>query len=125
MLKEILQSRWFTLAAVTVMGLVAISLFKIVPLAEVALHEKQNLEQKIIELKQENQQAQGFADYLKSDAYLERQARIKLNYKKPDESVIFVYKKPAEQTASQSLQTLKGEDIIAKVKNWFSNMFNK
>ena len=125
MLRGILQSRWFTLAAVAVIGLVGMSLFKIVPSAEVAFQEKENLDQKISGLKQSSQEIEKLGDYLKSDAYLERQARIKLNYKKPDESVVFVYKKPAEQTASQSLQTKPGQDIITKVKNWIDNLFSK
>ena len=39
-----------------------------------------------------------FSGYLGSDVYLEKQARLKLNYKAPDEEVVFVYRDGASET---------------------------
>ncbi len=122
MLRGILQSRWFTLAIVAVIGLVGISLIKTVPLVEIAMREENNLSQKINELKAADKETEGLGDYLKSTAYLERQARLKLNYKKPDESVFFVYQKQETQGADKATMQ---ENIITKIKQWWNNLFQK
>lgn len=51
-------------------------------------------------LDKENQKLQADSDYYKSQDYLEKQARLQLNYKSADENVVFVY----TQTASTQTQ---------------------
>jgi cell division protein FtsB len=124
MLKGVLQSRWFTPIAVAVIGLTTISLIKTAPLVGIAVKEGANLNQKISELKTANKETEGLAEYLNSSAYLERQARLKLNYKKPDESVFFVYQKQTVPTIETGT-TQSQEGIAAKLKKWWNNLFQK
>jgi len=54
--------------------------------------EVNNLNQKIAETERELSELKELGDYFRSSAYLEREARLKLNYKKPGENVVFVYR---------------------------------
>ena len=91
MFKSILQSRWFTAAAVVLIGFFLISLIKIQPVLTTTQKELRNLDKKIAEAERSASELERLKDYLQSDAYLERQARLKLNYKKPDEKVVYIY----------------------------------
>lgn len=51
-----------------------------------------DFETRVVDLERANQFLASSSAYFASDAYLERQARLKLNYKLPDEEVAFVYK---------------------------------
>lgn len=53
-------------------------------------------------------------EYSKSEAFLEKQLRLKLNYKKPDENVVFVYR-----TGQSSDQTTDSNDAQEKgLRGW-------
>jgi cell division protein FtsB len=54
--------------------------------------ETGDLELRVHDLERNNQFLASSSAYFSSDAYLERQARLKLNYKLPGEEVAFVYK---------------------------------
>ncbi len=111
MFKNILQLRLFTVLIVIVGGFFLISIIRIAPSIVSVNKEVGNLDNKIAEVKKNNDALEKQREYFKSDAYLERQARIKLNFKRPDENVVFVYKNPYNQTSSGS--TTKPE-----LKNW-------
>ena len=49
------------------------------------------MDKKIAEAEQSASELERLKDYLQSSAYLEKQARLKLNYKKPDENVVYIY----------------------------------
>ena len=91
MFSKILQSRWFTAVAVVLIGFFLISLIKIQPALTTTQKELNNLNKKIAEAERSASELERLKDYLQSDAYLERQARLKLNYKKQDENVVYVY----------------------------------
>ncbi|HWA64615.1 MAG TPA: septum formation initiator family protein [Candidatus Paceibacterota bacterium] len=59
-----------------------------------------DLESKITDIQQDNQTIASSSAYLTSDAYLERQARLQLNYKLPDEQVAYVYEDKGTSTLS-------------------------
>ena len=75
-----------------VIGFFLLLIIKLKPSLETVSQEVNNLDQKIAETEQDLSELQKLSDYFKSVAYLEREARLKLNYKKPGESVVFVYK---------------------------------
>ena len=66
---------------------------------QVAL-DAQNLESRVNDLERNNQFLASSSAYFSSNAYLERQARLKLNYKLPDEEVAFVYKDTSVKTSA-------------------------
>ncbi len=76
------------------------------------------------QLQKAQNESQDQLAYLNSDAYLERQARIKLNYKKPNETVVFVYKSPYNQNqpsalhGGTSLSASSASDAPASLPHW-------
>jgi cell division protein FtsB len=75
-----------------------------------------DLQTKADSLEKDNNDLIRSQKYAKTSAYLERQARLKLNYKMPDEKVVFVY----EKTASSQPESL--EEKIGQMENyqkWF------
>jgi len=74
-----------------------------------------DLESRVADLEHNNQFLASSSAYFASDAYLERQARLKLNYKFPDEQVAFVYKDTSVKIASAS-QEFKTQ--LAEMPNW-------
>lgn len=75
--------------------------------------EAKNIDQKIAEIKKQEEAAQKETDYLKSAAFLERELRLKLNYKKPDENVVVVYRNHLAPNVASSSQS-----IIKEPANW-------
>ncbi|MEK7645941.1 MAG: septum formation initiator family protein [Patescibacteria group bacterium] len=73
------------------------------------------LESRVADLERSNQFLASSSAYFASDAYLERQARLKLNYKLADEQVAFVYKDTSVKIASSS-QEFKTQ--LAEMPNW-------
>ncbi len=106
-----------------------VSLFKLEPPLTASYREIKNLDQKISEAKDSLSKANQLSAYFSSYAYLERQARLKLNYKKPDENVVYVYKRNIASASAESKingdlskdKTLK--NIGADFKNWIVNLF--
>ena len=74
-----------------------------------------DLEFRVADLERNNQFLASSSAYFASDAYLERQARLKLNYKLADEQVAFVYKDTSVKFASSS-QEFKTQ--LAEMPNW-------
>ena len=74
-----------------------------------------DLESRAVGLELNNQFLASLSAYFASDVYLERQARLKLNYKLADEQVAFVYKDTSVKVASPS-QEFKVQ--LAEMPNW-------
>ena len=89
---KIFQSIFFTLGILIIVFFVGLSLIKIYPNKVTVDNEVNNLEQKIAEVESYNSKLGSMLDYFKSDSYLEREARERLNYKKPDEQAVFIFR---------------------------------
>jgi cell division protein FtsB len=124
MLKIVLQSRWFTFLAVIAIGFFLLLIIKLQPSLETITKETDNLDQKIAEVEKNSLEMEKIRGYLNSADYLERQARIKLNYKKPDESAVFVYQnphqKPAETNGAEKLP-----EILPNWQKWLNYLLNE
>src|SRR5258708_893694 len=81
--------------------------------AEVA-SEVKDMQSRADEVRRNNQFLASSSAYFGSDAYLERQARLKLNYKLPDEKVAFVYKDTSVKKSPEP--DFKAQ--IAQMPNW-------
>ncbi len=57
-----------------------------------------DMERKIRNTERSNTYMAQYGDYLKSEAFLEKQTRLRLNYKAPDEQVVFVYRAGSGET---------------------------
>lgn len=112
MLKNILQSKWSTAVVGAIVVFFLVSILKLEGPLSTVRREIGNMNQKMSDLNKASANMEKTKTYYESDAFLERLLRLKLNYKKPDENVVFVYKSKYEQgseTASES-----GRDL----KNW-------
>ena len=125
MFKSVLQSRWFTILAVIVIGFFLLLIIKLRPSLETVSQEVNNLDQKIAEAEQNLSELQKLGDYFKSVAYLEREARLKLNYKKPGESVVFVYKNQHIQSPTETNNATKSSTILPNWQKWLNYLLNK
>ncbi|MBI4117189.1 MAG: septum formation initiator family protein [Parcubacteria group bacterium] len=82
-----------------------------------------DLKSKIEALKKEEEGQKNLAEYLSSDSYLEKQARIRLNLKKVGEEVVFVYRK--DETPEQgSAENKSGNPFLSKLKELFRFLFD-
>ena len=74
-----------------------------------------DLKLKIEALEKDEKKQEGMADYLNSESYLEKQARIRLNLKKEGEEAVFVYRKDeAENPAGE--QNEDENPFLSKLK---------
>src|SRR3989344_732727 len=78
-----------------------------------------NAEAKIKEVGDDTDYLNKFLVYFQTPAFLEKEARLKLNYKAQGEEVVFVYKDKNQKRESDSLSF---EGLLAKMPNykkWF------
>jgi len=61
-------------------------------------------------------------EYFKSEAYLEREARARLNYKKPEEKVAIIYR---DKGSGQFDDSMENEENIGQIKKWWRWLWNK
>ena len=76
-----------------------------------------DLKSKIEALKKEEERQKSLVEYLNSESYLEKQARIRLNLKKVGEEVVFIYRKDGSEKASLSFEETKNP-FLKKLKEW-------
>lgn len=113
--KNLLQSRLITLGLVLIIGFFLLSIIKLQPALVSARKEIKNIDQKISEIERQRREAEKLGEYLNSPAYLERQARVKLNYKKPDEKVVYVYTQGTTEAQNSNPKTLKENGWVEKI----------
>ena len=80
-----------------------------------------DLESKLASIEQENQFLASASAYFTSDEYLEKQARMKLNYKLPDEQVVIIYPDKSQKAASASVS--ESDWNFSVWKSWFRKLF--
>ena len=81
--------------------------------------EMKNVESKIKEVQDDTGYLNKFLAYFKTPAFLEKEARLKLNYKAQGEEVVFIYKNKNPQKESDSIVF---EDLLSEMPNykkWF------
>jgi cell division protein FtsB len=64
--------------------------------------EIQELELQAKELEGKNNNLKNVLDYMQSDQFVEKEARTKLNYKKPGESVVVIEGRPGETLVTET-----------------------
>lgn len=99
-------------------GRSAISAYQQVQLVH---EEEANLEAKIAVLELANAALQADINQNNDPEYLERQAKIQLNYRPADERVAFVYRTAATTPASKSFDAPTVG--VAKYWSWFKKLF--
>ena len=62
-------------------------------------------------------------DYFKTRSYLEREAKIKLNVRKPDENVVFIYEDEKENKIKEKEKESLGLDGLTNFEKWIKYLF--
>ena len=124
-MKSILQSKWFTFFAVIIIGFFLMLIFKLQPSLRTVSREVDNLDQKIAEVEKELSDLKKLGDYLKNPAYLEREARLKLNYKRPGENVVFVYRNQSLQNQVGNSNSTKPSPVLPNWQKWLKYLLDK
>lgn len=89
--QPILQSRLLTVALAILLVFLGWSLLRVYPQISSLRKQTAVVDDSIKELHRRTAELEHDAAYLKSEAYLERQARLTLNVKKPGEKVVYFY----------------------------------
>ncbi|MDP3954221.1 MAG: septum formation initiator family protein [bacterium] len=120
-MNKLFQSPLLTVPLILIMGFLLLQIIKINPEKSDLDKKVANLEGQISKQEQLLQELEKEADYYQSDSYKERQARIRLNYKKPGEKVILVYDSPVDVEKQAS----KSEEALPFWRNWLEYLFGE
>ncbi|MBX4190402.1 septum formation initiator family protein [Candidatus Parcubacteria bacterium] len=114
-MRRLLNSKLTMVGVLFLIIWIGFGLIKIRAQRDLVRTQREDLESKIADLEQDNKYLASASDYFKSDAYLEKEARLKLNYKNADEEVAFVYRDTGEKKipAEQAWQVQ-----LSKMPNW-------
>lgn len=113
-LKRLFHSNIFFLLVLILLALFSIALFREIMRKVEIQKEIKKLEEQVSEYESRNTELSLLIEYLKTDEYLEMEARTKLGYKKPGETVV------AMATNSNNTMYLATETAnqISKKSNW-------
>lgn len=107
--KRLFRSNLFFLLVLILLALFSLSLFREIMRKVEIQKEIKNLEQKVTNLQNRNAELSALIEYFKTDEYIETEARTKLGYKKPGETVVVVatntdnINNTAKDTSAESL----------------------
>ena len=91
--------------------------------------EINQLEKKIADLEQQNRDMTQFIDYLQTDDFVAREARLKLGLKKAGENLVIVKddemeKIKASESQTAEAQNQKANDKKSNIAKWFDYLFH-
>lgn len=112
---EFIRSKLVMILLILAVGWFSISFIKIKLYDNLVNMEVGGLEEKIGDLEKSNSLLEKFISYMSNASFLERQARIKLNYKALDEEVVFIYIDSSNR-ASSSLGDFRVQ--LAQIPNY-------
>jgi cell division protein FtsB len=126
----------FTIIGLVIIVLISIPLAKNVSKLYKVNQEVDNFKIEIKNLGSKNSQLNNLISYLESDQYIENEARLNLNLKKPGETVYAINNKDEEENAStknsniDSIQTSPSLDMnnsheVTNLSRWINYFFNK
>lgn len=118
------QSKFFTLLALAVLFFFAVSIARIAPQRTMINGRLRNLERKITETEKSNRNLTRLLGYFKSRAYLERESKLKLNVRRPDENVIFIYEDEKDNGANgENKKGFSGLEGMTNFEKWLKYLF--
>ncbi|MBI2057441.1 MAG: septum formation initiator family protein [Candidatus Yanofskybacteria bacterium] len=118
------QSKLFTILLLAGVFFLSISLVRVRPQKIAVEKHLESLEDKIKEIERSNSSLAKLMAYFKSPAYLEREAKLKLNVRRPDENVVFIFQDEKEVVVKEekniSLPDLEG---LTNFEKWMRYLF--
>jgi cell division protein FtsB len=113
--KNLLKSSWLFIPLILMIGWLSLSLIEVRKDAGLAKKEVEGLESRIADLKNNNKSIQVYMDGFENPAFLEREAREKLNYKAVGEEVVFVYKDNKGDIVASASEGYGNESFFKKI----------
>lgn len=89
----------------------------------IVARDVRDVESKIREVKKDNEYLNKFLNHFQNSAFLQKEARLKLNYKAPGEEVVFVYRDLNEK-ASKSLSEEEVLKSMPNYRKWIRYIFD-
>ena len=123
MFQDFFQSKFVTLIAIVVIFFLVFSITKLWPQKTVIEIRLQNLGVKIGEMEKSNSDLRSLLSYFKSRSYLEREAKLKLNVRRPDENVVFVYQDEKKNQVIQEEKKGLGLEGLTNFEKWLKYLF--
>ena len=103
-----------------------ISLFKLWPQKSLVGDRLENLEGQIAETEKANSDLSRLLNYFKSRSFLEREAKLKLNVRRPDENVVFIYEDEKENVMKdEKNQGFSGLEGLTNFEKWLRYLFEQ
>ena len=115
-----LNSKWLLLFLIVVIGSMTFSLLTLNARRAEFKKIHSDFSQKVADAENSKNYLEKVAAYLKSPAFLEKEARLKFNYKLPDEEVVFVFRDPNPKTETASVSWLSQ---APNYKKWWYYVF--
>ena len=118
-MNKILNSKVFTALMVVIVLWFILSSANLNSQKDKVNREVKNVESKINEVQEDINYLNKFLAYFHTSDFLEKEARLKLNYKDPGEEVVFIYKDKNVKKESESISFGELLEKIPNYKKWF------
>ncbi len=113
-LKRLFRSNVFFLLVLILLALFSVSLFREIMRKVEIQKEIKKLEDQVSQLENRNTELSSLIQYFRTDEYIEMEARTKLGYKKPGETVVVV----ASDTSNLTSPVDQVNNQILSRSNW-------
>ena len=118
-LPDLIFSKFFLILCIILFVTVLFALAKGTVRSYKVSSEIQELQDEINQLERQNQEFEQLVDYLKSETFVEQEAKLKLGYKKPGENLVII---PQEELSEE----IEGENKYQEFSNpakWWAYFF--
>jgi len=119
--KRFFSSKWLLLASLFILVFFSVNLVREFVNRRDLDKDINVLEEQINSLESKNQELAGLIDYFKSLDFVEKEARTKLNLRKPGEQIIIVPKPETASSASPALLTDNVSSIVTPETKTLTN----
>ena len=121
-MNNIFHSKIFTVLSFVLIVFLSFLIVKNRPLVKSLDGDISGLEEKIGEAELKTEELESDFSFFESDAYLERQARLKLNLKKPNEFIAYIVREEKISTASD--EEIEERGLLQNTLDFISDLFN-
>ena len=118
------HSKLFSLILLAAIGWLSLSLFSVRSQKQQIGKEVTYARTKISALERENAALKEFLAFAEHPSFLERELRLRLNYKAPDEQVAFVYPDD-EKPASPSFEGTGKPSVFSRLADWLFGILDR
>lgn len=120
MIRRLLHSGWFTIGGIAVLIALVFVFARRTPELVAVNREMRHIQENVDQVSRQQEALKDKEAYYQSDAFLEQQARIQLNYKKPGEQVVYIY-----HTVSQQQEVITSPKPLTNLKLWWYYLIGK